>query len=190
MVFVSVLSWFSSRWPSFCKCDEGGIENTPQIIEWLLKPNGSTCAKHLSYTQIHLASSLRILAFKCISTYIHGGCLKIGVPIWVPQTFFLAKKEILGHPSFETFPHEKNMWSYFVCMFLFVVHRFLQYTMWDFMWNFKPLFFLKQHTYPVHGLAEIVCEIECIYVYFFTRLFWFFLICFRRSLVDSLWIAY
>ena len=56
-------------------------------------------------------------------------------------------------------------------MFLFVVHRFLQYTMWDFMWNFKPLFFLKQHTYPVHGLAEIVCEIECIYVYFFTRLF-------------------
>ena len=42
---------------------------------------------------------------------------------------------------------------------------------WDFMWNFKPLFFLKQHTYPVHGLAEIVCEIECIYVYVFTNLF-------------------
>lgn len=76
----------------------------------------------------------------------------------------------MGHPSFETFPHEKNMWSYFVCMFLFVVHRFLQYTMWDFMWNFKPLFFLKQHTYPVHGLAEIVCEIECIYVYFFYKI--------------------
>ena len=113
-----------------------------------------------------------------------------GAYMGAPNLFFLAKKEILGHPSFETFPHEKNMWSYFVCMFLFVVHRFLQYTMWDFMWNFKPLFFLKQHTYPVHGLADIVCEIECIYVYFFTRLFWFFLICFRRSLVDSLWIAY
>ena len=41
---------------------------------------------------------------------------------------------------------------------------------WDFMWNFKPLFFLKQHTYPVHGLAEIVCEIECIYVYFFYKI--------------------
>ena len=116
-----------------------------------------------------------------------GGCLKIGVPIWVPQTFFfLAKKEILGHPSFETFPHEKNMWSYFVCMFLFVVHRFLQYTMWDFMWNFKPLFFLKQHTYPVHGLAEIVCEIECIYVYVFTSLFWFFWF----ASEEVLWIPY
>ena len=111
----------------------------------------------------------------CVQMYFNlytwGMSQNRGAYMGAPNLFLFAKKEILGHPSFETFPHEKNTWSYFVCMFLFVVHRFLQYTMWDFMWNFKPLFFLKQHTYPVHGLAEIVCEIECIYVYFFTRLF-------------------
>ena len=40
--------------------------------------------------------------------YTWGMSQNRGAYMGAPNLFLFAKKEILGHPSFETFPHEKK----------------------------------------------------------------------------------
>ena len=123
MVFVFVLSWFSSRLPSyqlwsFCKCAEGGIEKTPQLIVWLLE---TQCLLVQNIWTIHKFTWLPVLGFLCSNVFhlvYMGMCQSRGAYMGAPNLCFLVQKIRFGAPLFWDIPTWKSHVE-LLCMHVF-----------------------------------------------------------------------